>query len=149
MGRRSVRWIALAAALILGAAPAAVDARPFEVTEAREPCAAHTPRRSPFFGDLHVHTRFSQDASTQGTRNGPREVYRFARGEALGIQPYDEQGRAKRSLKLERPLDFAAVTDHAELIGEVEICRTPGALRDTSPGPAGSTASSRARPTSS
>ena len=128
MGRRAVTWIALVAALIFGAAPAAVDARPFQVTETREPCAAHSPLRSPFFGDLHVHTRFSQDASTQGTRNGPREVYRFARGEALGIQPYDDQGRAKRSLKLDRPLDFAAVTDHAELIGEVEICRTPGAL---------------------
>ena len=73
-----------------------------------------------------MHTSFSQDASTQGTRNGPREAYRFARGEELGIQPYDEQGRALRHLKLERPLDFAAVTDHAELIGEVEICSTPG-----------------------
>jgi hypothetical protein len=48
------------------------------------------------------------------------------RGEELGIQPYDEQGHALRRLQLERPLDFAAVTDHAELIGEVEICSTPG-----------------------
>jgi hypothetical protein len=94
------------------------------VTETREPCAARSPLRSPFFGDLHVHTSFSQDASTQGTRNGPREAYQFARGEPLGIQPYDEEGRAQRSLQLARPLDFAAVTDHAELLGEVEICRT-------------------------
>ncbi|MFI5216378.1 MAG: DUF3604 domain-containing protein [Candidatus Limnocylindria bacterium] len=124
MGSRPTLWLWLAAAL--GSPAAAGDAPPaFRVTEAREPCAARSPLRSPFFGDLHVHTSFSQDASTQGTRNGPREAYRFARGEALGIQPYDDQGRALRRLKLARPLDFAAVTDHAELIGEVEICRTP------------------------
>jgi hypothetical protein len=125
MGARGILRIALAAALIASSAVAEAPS-PFEVVEAREPCAARTSLRSPFFGDLHVHTSFSQDASTQGTRNGPREAYRFARGEELGIQPYDEQGRAQRHLKLARPLDFAAVTDHAELIGEVEICRTPG-----------------------
>jgi hypothetical protein len=117
---------ALAVALLLLPSAAAGEAPAgFRVTETREPCAARSALRSPFFGDLHVHTSLSQDASTQGTRNGPREAYRFARGEALGIQPFDEQGRALRHLKLARPLDFAAVTDHAELIGEVEICRSP------------------------
>ena len=125
MTARRFLLIALAAA---AASAAAADeaAPPFRVTEQREPCAARSPLRTPFFGDLHVHTSFSQDASTQGTRNGPREAYRFARGEELGIQPYDAQGHALRHLQLERPLDFAAVTDHAELIGEVEICRSPG-----------------------
>jgi hypothetical protein len=116
---------ALAACLWTGAARSEAPSA-FAATETREPCAHHDPLRLPFFGDLHVHTSFSQDASTQGTRNRPRDAYRFARGEALGIQPYDDAGRARRSLRLERPLDFAAVTDHAELIGEVEICRTPG-----------------------
>jgi len=122
---KRVGWLALAgllpALLARGEAP-----RAFASTESREPCARHDPLRAPFFGDLHVHTSFSQDASTQGTRNGPRDAYRFARGEELGLQPYDAQGRPLRRLKLERPLDFTAVTDHAELIGEVEICRTPG-----------------------
>jgi hypothetical protein len=96
-------------------------------TGEREPCAARHPLRHPFFGDLHVHTAFSQDASTQGTRNTPRDAYHFARGGRLGFQPHDAEGRPLRSARLERPLDFAAVTDHAEQLGEVHICSTPGA----------------------
>ena len=100
--------------------------RPYALTEKREPCAETHPTRRPLFGDLHVHTARSQDASTQDTRLTPRDAYRFARGERLGIQPYDEQGRGMRQVQLDRPLDFAAVTDHAEQIGEVHICNTPG-----------------------
>ncbi len=94
-------------------------------TEVREPCADYRPARRPLFGDLHVHTRYSLDASTQGTRTSPDQAYRFARGEALPIQPWNEQGEAARSLQLSRPLDFAMVSDHAELIGEVHMCNTP------------------------
>ena len=84
------------------------------------------PLRRPFFGDLHVHTALSLDASTQGTRNRPADAYRFARGERIGVQPYDRDGKPLREIKLARPLDFAAVTDHAELLGEAHICNTPG-----------------------
>ena len=78
-----------------------------------------------FFGDLHVHTRYSLDASTQGTRTTPAQAYAFAQGAKIGIQPWDEEGNAARSLQLRRPLDFAMVSDHAELIGEVQMCNTP------------------------
>jgi hypothetical protein len=112
--------------------PAALSAVLFSITgagaaETREPCAHRDPERRPFFGDLHVHTAYSQDASTQGTRATPRDAYRFARGEPLGIQPFAPDGMALRTVRLDRPLDFAAVTDHAEQIGEVQVCRTPGA----------------------
>ena len=122
---------ALAVALLPFAArarPAAAAGTPppFERTESRQPCADYDPLRTPFFGDLHVHTTYSLDASTQGTRNTPRDAYRFARGASLGIQPYDDHGHAMRQLQLARPLDFAAVTDHAELFGEQTICTTPG-----------------------
>ena len=98
-----------------------------ERMDQREPCASRNPLRNPYFGDTHVHTAFSYDAWGQGTRNTPRDAYRFARGEAVGIQPFDENGRALRSVRLRRPLDFAVVTDHAELLGETHICKTPGA----------------------
>ncbi len=94
--------------------------------DAREPCAEHDPLRRPFFGDTHVHTGFSQDASTQDVRSTPRDAHRFARGEPLGLPPYDAAGRPQRTLQLRRPLDFAIVTDHAEQFGEVRLCTTPG-----------------------
>ncbi len=112
-------------AVLLPVGLGAASERPYPVTEQREPCAEFHPLRHPYFGDTHVHTAFSHDASTQGTRNTPWDAYRFARGEALGIQPYDSEGRAQRTVKLARPLDFAVVTDHAEQLGEVRICENP------------------------
>lgn len=88
-------------------------------------CRQHEPLRQAFFGDLHVHTQYSLDANTQGTVITPHEAYRFALGERLGIQPYTESGTPLRFTQLARPLDFAAVTDHAELFGETEICTNP------------------------
>lgn len=88
-------------------------------------CHHYNAQRTPFFGDLHVHTRYSLDANTQGTIIGPHEAYRFAQGERLGIQPYNAAGEPLRHTQLSRPLDFAAVTDHAELFGETEICTNP------------------------
>jgi hypothetical protein len=117
--------LALASSVLLAAAPLAAQERPYPRTEKRAPCADYAPLRRPFFGDLHVHTAYSQDASTQGTRNLPRDAYRFARGEPIGLQPY-QGDQPLRSLRLARPLDFAAVTDHAEQFGEVSICRDPG-----------------------
>jgi hypothetical protein len=91
-------------------------------------CVGYSALRNPYFGDLHVHTKYSLDANTQGTIVGPHEAYRFAQGERLGIQPYDANGEPLRTTQLARPLDFAAVTDHAELFGETEICTNPDYL---------------------
>ncbi len=97
----------------------------FERTEERQPCAERNPLRNPYFGDTHVHTTFSYDAWGQGTRATPRDAYRFARGEEIGVQPYDTDGKPLRTVRLRRPLDFNVVTDHAEMLGENHICRTP------------------------
>ncbi len=108
-----------------GANNTANPSRPYEITEEREACASYEPTRRPFFGDTHVHTAYSFDASSQDTRNTPRDAYSFAKGGRVGLQPYDEKGRPSRRVRLERPLDFTAVTDHAETMGEVRICRDP------------------------
>lgn len=92
----------------------------------REPCAERDPLRRALFGDLHVHTGFSMDAWVTGTVATPDDAYRFARGDAIGLPPYGADGTPAAVARIDRPLDFAAVTDHAEWLGEVQLCRDPG-----------------------
>ena len=66
-------------------------------------CAHRDPLRQAFFGDLHVHTKFSMDARSRGMLSSPDDAYRFARGESIGFGPFDEDGRGERSGRLARP----------------------------------------------
>ncbi len=106
---------------------------PWARTETREPCANFDPLRQPYFGDTHVHTVYSSDAVFVGTRDNPRGAYQFALGQPIGLAPFDAQGIATRTAQLRRPLDFTAVTDHAEQFGEMQICLTPGLTGYDSP----------------
>ena len=101
--------------------------RPYQITEERKPCSDYDPLRRPHFGDTHVHTAWSFDARSQDTRNKPIDAYNFAKGQRMGIQPYDENDQPLRYIQLDRPLDFTAVTDHSEFMGEVRMCNTEGA----------------------
>src|SRR5262249_55204413 len=121
---RRVRWLPALLPLVLGGALATAETPPWHRTETSDPCAAVAPLRQPFFGDLHVHTRFSADAYIFGTRVGPRDAYDFARGATIPVSDTNEE--QTRSATIDRPLDFMAVTDHAELFGEVDVCSTPG-----------------------
>ena len=62
-----------------------------------------------YWGDLHLHTALSADAYTMGSRATPEMAYRFARGEPV----VSGNGMA---LKARYPLDFLAITDHAEYL---------------------------------
>ena len=64
----------------------------------------------PFFGDTHLHTSFSMDAGAFGARLGPRDAYRFARGEEVTAS-------SGQPAKLSRPLDFLVVADHSDNMG--------------------------------
>ncbi|MFO7561200.1 MAG: DUF3604 domain-containing protein [Enhygromyxa sp.] len=90
--------------------------------EQRDPCSDYNPLRNLYFGDLHVHTSYSFDAYINAVEVDPFAAYAFARGEAVEL-PDDVGGL--RSVALERPLDFAAVTDHGEYLGEVAACKDP------------------------
>ena len=124
--RRALRGLTSLLLASLLALPALAQDRPYELTEEREPCDDYQPLRKPLFGDTHVHTAYSFDAATQNTRNTPFDAYRFAKGERIMLQPYDARGNALRSAKIDRPLDFTAVTDHSEMLGEVRSCLTAG-----------------------
>ncbi|MCU0621109.1 MAG: DUF3604 domain-containing protein, partial [Gemmatimonadales bacterium] len=69
------------------------------------------PDRNAYFGAVHVHTTISFDAFTNGTRTTPEDAYRWARGETISSSGMGD------SLKARTPLDFYAVTDHAEMLG--------------------------------
>ena len=63
-----------------------------------------------FFGDTHLHTSYSTDAGMIGNTLGPEEAYRFARGETV-------TSSTGVPARLNRPLDFLVITDHAENLG--------------------------------
>ena len=69
------------------------------------------------FGDTHLHTTYSADAGMIGNTLGPKEAYRFARGEVVtsstGIKA-----------RLKRPLDFLVIADHAENLGLAPLLAT-------------------------
>lgn len=65
-----------------------------------------------YWGDTHVHTSFSSHDANIGGKNrvSPAIAYRFARGDTVTAS----NGMA---VKLQRPLDFLVVADHAEGMG--------------------------------
>jgi len=63
-----------------------------------------------FWGDTHLHTKYSTDAGMIGCKLGPEEAYRFARGEEV----LSSTGQRARLI---RPLDYLVVSDHAENLG--------------------------------
>ena len=80
--------------------------------------AAGPEDRMVYFGETHLHTVLSFDAYIFGNRNDPDDAYRYAKGEAISHP-------AGFEMKLERPLDFQAVTDHAIYLGMLPAMHDP------------------------
>jgi hypothetical protein len=81
--------------------------------------AERNPERKAYFGETHVHTSWSFDAYVFGnTKAGPEDAYKFAMGQTI-IHP------AGYPIKITRPLDFMAVTDHAEYVGTIPLANDP------------------------
>jgi hypothetical protein len=96
------------------------------VSPERAVCRDRNRLRNAYFGALHIHTDLSFDSWVFENPNGPNDAYGFTRdGQTLRLPPLDAQGKGTRELTLDRPLDFAAVTDHSEMLGEVALCTMP------------------------
>ena len=77
------------------------------------------PERNAYFGETHIHTAWSFDAFVFGNmKTGPEDAYKFAMG-----QPIEHPAGYK--IQITRPLDFMAVTDHAEYVGILPLANAP------------------------
>ncbi len=108
------------------ATPDPAPARSVTYSEERAPCDHYTETRLPLFGDLHVHTNFSFDAAANTIGQGPEDAHRFAKGEPIDFWPLDDGANPAGRYQIDRPLDFLAVTDHGEFLGERRLCREEG-----------------------
>lgn len=98
---------------------------PVQYTEDRDACADYSILRKPFYGDLHVHSALSFDAVAGRIDTMPEDAFDFAKGKRISFYPQNEEGEPVGSTQIERPLDFLAVTDHSELLGERALCVNP------------------------
>src|SRR5262245_8724413 len=77
------------------------------------------PDRNAYFGQTHSHTSWSLDAYIIGNHiTGPAEAYQFSMGQPV-------KHPAGFDVRLRRPLDFHAVTDHSEYMGMVRLANDP------------------------
>src|SRR6056300_1414950 len=81
--------------------------------EATQPKPKPNKDRNPYYGDLHVHTKYSFDAYVFGVTASPDDAYRYAKGEGIK-HPLGYE------MKLREPLDFYSVTDHGFFMGMIE-----------------------------
>ena len=108
-----------------GAAPAPGDAGSAAVAPATqtveqlEAAVPDNPLKEAYFGETHVHTSYSLDAFIGGARLTPDDAYSFAQGKDVTIQG--------QTHNIRKPLDWTAVSDHAEFIGEMFSAQVPGA----------------------
>jgi Protein of unknown function (DUF3604) len=92
---------------------------PAVAAEPAPPPIPSNPLKEAYFGEQHIHTAYSLDAYIGGTRLTPFEAYDFAKGAEVEVNGVKH--------KLSRPLDWVAITDHAEYIGEMYSTFAPGA----------------------
>jgi hypothetical protein len=110
----------------IGQADQATLERVHPTKPAYSPYAGRNFPTRPLFGDTHLHTSFSMDAGAFGCKLGPRDAYRFARGEEV-------TSSTGQPAKLSRPLDFLVVADHSDgfgffpqlMSGDAELLATP------------------------
>jgi hypothetical protein len=125
---RALTLAALTVSTILGPAPIFAAPQELVVTpDMVEPARVYSPyvgRAYPdqvLFGDTHFHTNLSFDAGLVGTTLDMHAGYRFARGETV-------TSNTGQPVQLIRPLDFLAITDHAEMMGLAPMLRASDPL---------------------
>ena len=117
---RCMLGLLMGALLLIGCGPGEEPAAEAPAADSVPDAAAPAPNptRNAYFGDLHVHTRYSLDGFIFGTTADPNAAYEFAKGGAI-LHP------AGFEMKLDRPLDFQAVADHGGYLGMLAAMTDP------------------------
>jgi Protein of unknown function (DUF3604) len=68
------------------------------------------PDNNAYFGDVHVHTGWSFDGFTNGSKATPMDAYAWAQGKSI-------TGSGGPEMQIKTPLDFYMVAEHAEYMG--------------------------------
>lgn len=116
----AVSIIAMSACLLTYRADAFEGIVPQEMADAKPEYSPFVDRSYPdqvLFGDLHFHTEISFDAGLIGTSLNIHDAFRVARGEKI-------VSNTGQPVQLIRPLDFLAITEHAEMLGLATAIRT-------------------------
>ncbi|MDC9723364.1 MAG: DUF3604 domain-containing protein [Urechidicola sp.] len=91
-------------------------------TETKQPAsrtAGYSETKNAYFGNLHIHTSWSFDGFTNGSVTDPDDAYRWAQGESI------PGGGDGTPLQIKTPLDWYAVSDHAEWMGMFKMMADP------------------------
>jgi len=91
----------------------AIAKQAWSTRDTYSPYASQAYATQVFWGDTHLHTALSVDATIFGATLGLEDAYRFARGEEV-------RASSGQRVKLSRPLDFLVVADHAEALGSMD-----------------------------
>ena len=83
--------------------------------------------RNAYFGDTHVHTKYSFDAYIFGVTASPDDAYRYAQGESI-------KHPLGFDMQIDEPLDFYAVTDHGFFMGMLNGWADTSTYASTLPG---------------
>ena len=90
--------------------PAVTSAAPAAPSAPASDLSPPNPNNNAYFGDVHVHTGWSFDALTNGSKTTPTDAYAWAQGRPI-------TGSGGPEMQIETPLDFYMVADHAEYMG--------------------------------
>src|SRR5262249_20588397 len=96
--------------------PGTAQPAPADAAAARQP---PNPERNPYFRAVHVHTSYSFDAYINGTKTTPQDAYDWAQGKEI------TNSGVGGKIRIQTPLDFYMVSDHAEFMGAMSQMSNP------------------------
>jgi Protein of unknown function (DUF3604) len=128
--------LALALTACSQAPPPAASAAPPAPSAPAPALPPPNPENNVYFGAVHIHTGWSFDAFTNGSKTTPMDAYAWARGKLI-------TGSGGPDMQIQTPLDYYMVSDHAEFMGvfnqmsnpDSPLSKLPLAKGVTSPDP--------------